>query len=128
VIPARRCQVVLLSREPAAHAGLIAQLRGRGARVRIPRGAGGASRLFAAQPDFLLVDLIHGAGLTPDLVSRINRERAATVVFALHDGSLGSFYEEAADLSVEGFCHARDCRPLVRTIEDHRPLVSLALH
>ena len=112
---------MLLSRAPDAHAALIGDLRDRGAEVTIPRGRGGALEAIALRPDFLLVDLVHGAGLTPGLVERINRSRDATVVLAPHDGSLGPYHDEMADLAVEGFCRAGDPRPLVAAIAHHVP-------
>lgn len=124
MIPERACRVMLLSRVPDAHAALVGDLRERGAEVSVPRGGGGALEAIALRPDFLIVDLVHGAGLTPHLVERINRSRDATVVLALHDGSLGPYHDEMADLAVEGFCRAGDPRPLVAAIAHHGPAVS----
>jgi DNA-binding NarL/FixJ family response regulator len=124
----RRCRVLLLSRAPHAHSELIVRLRRRGAEVRIPGSAERALALLDAGPDFLLVDLVHGAGLTPHLVDHINRQRAATVVLALHDGSFGRYHDEALDLSVEGFCHARASRPLARAIARAPWMNSVAVH
>ena len=127
-MPARACRVMLLSRVPDAHAALVGGLRDRGAEVSIPRGRGGALEAIARRPDFLIVDLVHGAGLTPGLVERINRSRDATVVLALHDGSLGAYHNELADLAVEGFCRAGDPRPLVAAIAHHAPAVASTRH
>jgi hypothetical protein len=126
--PVRRCVVVLLSRAPLAHRRLIASLRATGAVVRIARAGDRLQELLACAPSFVLVDLIHGARLTPGLVAQMNRTRTNTVVLALHDGNLGPFHTEMSDLSVEGFCHAEDPRSLVTAIADHHPMSSLVLH
>lgn len=124
----RRCRVVLLSRVPRAYSNLIAGLRGRGAGVCVPRDDDHSVERIESNPDFVLVDLVHGAGLTPRLVDRLNRLRSATVVLALHDGSLGRFLDESAGLSVKGFCDAGDTRPIVRAITEHRLAVGSTLH
>ena len=124
----RRCEVVLLSRAPRAHSKLIARLRDRGAGVCVPRDDAHRVERIASNPDFVLVDLVHGAGLTPRLVERLNRLRSATVVLALHDGSLGRYLDETAELSVEGFCDADDTRPIVSAIAGHRPAARSTFH
>jgi hypothetical protein len=116
--PEPTCDVLLLSARPTAHLGLIHQLRARGAVVRTPRHPERALGLVRRNPRFVLVDLVHGAGLNRRMVLALNGMRAPRVVIALHDGTLGPCCDEASDLTVEGFCHAAARGTLVSAIAD----------
>lgn len=112
----RAClEVMLLSVQPDAHRLMVRTLRRRGVRVRIPafegplRGPGG-------DPDVILVDLVHGAGLTRDRVAALNRRRGHSIVVALHAGSLEPAPDVTADLAVEGFCRSADWLRLFGTL------------
>ena len=100
-------EVVLLSAQPDALAPMVRTLRGRGVTVRIP-SSGAPLRVQGGSPDVILVDLVHGTGLTRDMVARLNRRRGQAIVVALHEGSLEPAPDVAADLVVEGFCRYAD--------------------
>ncbi len=117
MIAPRHGEVVLLSAAPEAHAAMVRTLRRRGVTVRIP-GAGAPLRPLRGGPDLILVDLVHGTGLTREMVEALNRRRGKTMVVALHEGCLEQGRREAADLVVEGFCHSGDWRPLLSALSD----------
>jgi hypothetical protein len=66
----------------------------------------------------ILVDLVHGAGLTRTMVAALNRRRGQAIVVALHEGSLGAGLDEASDLVVEGYCHYADWPRLLVALAD----------
>jgi len=98
--------VLLLSARPEAHRFLMDSLCERGVDVRVPRRPDRALPLLLDAPFLVLVDLVHGAALTPNLVAALNRRRHAHVV-ALHQGSWGR-EPLSAELCVDGFCPASD--------------------
>ena len=100
-------EVVLLSAQPDAHQLMVRTLRRRGVRVRIP-GTRAPLRVLGGTPDLILVDLVHGAGLTREMVATLNRRRGQAIVVALHEGSLAPAPDATADLVVEGFCRCTD--------------------
>jgi hypothetical protein len=102
----RSPEVVLLSAFPQAHATLVQALRS----------------------DVVLVDLIHGTGLTSAMVSRLNRRRGRAMVVALHEGWLEPPGGEVAGLAVEGFCRSADWRPLLGALETWPGGVPAPLH
>lgn len=99
--------VMLLSAQPKAHAVMVRTLRRRGVKVRIP-SSGAPLRVQGGRPDVILVDLVHGTGLTRDMVATLNRRRGQAIVVALHEGLLEPTPDVAADLVVEGFCRHED--------------------
>lgn len=109
-------EVLLLSAFPEAHVGLVGALRSHGVVVRVPRPHQ-MPRALAGSPDVVLVDLVHGAGLTRTMVSRLNRRRSHAMVVGLHEGWLEPRGPEIADLAVEGFCRSADWRPLLGALE-----------
>ena len=110
-----RGEVLLLSARPEAHDEMVRAFRGCGITVRTPR-PWRARRAFAGHPDVILVDLVHGAGLTREMVAALNRRRGRAMIVALHEGALGPRPGEASDLVVEGFCRCTDWRPLLRAL------------
>ena len=110
-------EVVLLSAFPDAHEAIVRTLRHRGVTVRVPR-SGAPPRALGRRPDVILVDLVHGAGLTREMVSALNRRRGQAIVVALHEGSLGPALDETSELVVEGFCHCADWPWLLAAIAD----------
>ena len=110
-------EVVLLSALPDAHEAIVRTLRHRGVTVRVPR-SGAPLHALGRQPDVILVDLVHGAGLTREMVAALNRRRGQAIVVALHEGSLGPALEETSELVVEGFCHYADWPRLLAAIAD----------
>ena len=87
----------------------------RGVDVRVPRGPDRALPLLHDEPSLVLVDLVHGAALTPGLVDALNLRRGCSHVVALHRGSFG-WDPLCAALNVDGFCSAGDCEALVDTL------------
>jgi hypothetical protein len=112
----RPAAVVLLSAFPEAHAALVQALRSRGVLVLVPRPHE-MPRALRGSPDVVLVDLVHGTGLTHAMVSRLNRRRGHAMVVALHEGWLEPRGSEIAGLAVEGFCRSADWRPLLGALE-----------
>ncbi len=104
---ARGSEVLLLSAAPDAHGLMVQTLRRRGIRVSIP-APGAELRALDGGPDVILVDLVHGTGMTRDVVARLNRRRGRGIVVALHEGALDRAPDAAADLVVEGYCRSTD--------------------
>ena len=123
----RSAEVVLLSVFPEAHAALVQALRSRGVLVRVPL-PDEMTRALAGSPDVVLVDLVHGTGLTRGLVSRLNRRRGHAMVVALHEGGLEPRGNEIAGLAVEGFCRSADWRPLLGALEARPEGAPAAFH
>ena len=120
-------EVVLLSALPEAHAAMVRTLRLQGVRVRIP-GLGAPLHALSGRADLILVDLVHGTGLTREMVEALNRRRGTTMVVALHEGWLEQDPGEAAGLVVEGFCHSGDWRPLLTALSDRPGAGAAFLH
>ena len=121
----RRCQVLLLSAIPQAHDGLLHSLAEHGITAYAVT-AQDAEGWLRREPEIVLVDLVHGAGVDSESIEAINRHRGRALVLALHAGEFGAFQEEVAGLNVDGFCRAGDWRPIAEaTPQQH---VSLALH
>lgn len=118
-------EIVLLSTHPLAHDDMVRALRHHGVTVRVPRAAA-LDRILDRGPDLILVDLVHGAGLTREAIAALNRRRGRSMVVALHEGLLDPPAAEAADLMVEGFCRSADWLPLLDALGPHagagRPL------
>jgi hypothetical protein len=123
----RSAEVLLLSAFPEAHAALVRALRSHGVVVRIPRPSQ-TRRALGGSPDVVLVDLVHGTGLTRAMVSRLNRRRGHAMVVALHEGWLEPRGGEIAGLAVEGFCRSADWRPLLGALEARPGGFPAALH
>jgi len=117
VKPQGHGEVVILSALPDAHEAIVRTLRLRGLTVRIPR-SGAPLRALSRRPGVILVDLVHGAGLTREMVVALNRRRGQAIVLALHEGSLGPALGATSDLMVEGFCRATDCPELLLALAD----------
>jgi hypothetical protein len=116
-----------LSAFPQAHAALVQALRSRGVVMRVPLPHE-MPRALGSSPDVVLVDLVHGTGLTPAMVSRLNRRRGRAMVVALHEGWLEPPGGEVAGLAVEGFCRSADWRPLLGALETWPGGVPAPLH
>lgn len=127
MMPRGHCEVVLLSALPDAHEAIVRTLRRRGVRVRLPR-SGTPLRVLGRNPDVILVDLVHGAGLTREMVAALNRRRGQAIVVALHEGSFGPAMDEISGLAVEGFCRYGDWPLLVASIADAGHLGAPLLH
>ena len=120
-------EVVLLSALPHAHEEIVRTLRLRGLTVRVPR-LGAPLRALSRRPGVILVDLVHGAGLTREMVVALNRRRGPAIVVALHEGSLGSALDATSDLMVEGFCRATDCPEMLLALADRAAAGPPQLH
>ena len=118
---------MLLSALPGAHEGMVRSLRSRGIPVRVPR-AGAPLRAWRRRPDVILVDLVHGAGLTRSLVTALNRRRGRALVVALHEGSLEPGRGAAADLVIEGFCRSAEWERLLVALSPRPDLTGASLH
>lgn len=110
-------EVVLLSAMPDAHEAIVRTLRLRGLTVRVPR-SGAPLRALSRRPGVILVDLVHGAGLTREMVTALNRRRGQAIVVALHEGSFGPAQDPTSDLAVEGFCRYADCPEMVLALAE----------
>ena len=115
---AGRGEILLLSVLPEAHREMVHALRLNGITVRAPHPRV-PRRAFGGHPDVILVDLVHGAGLTREMVAALNRRRGRAMVVALHEGVLRPRPDEASELVVEGFCRSTDWRPLLRALVGH---------
>lgn len=116
---AARGEVLLLSVLPEAHREMVHAMRSNGITVRAPHHRS-PQRAFGGRPDLILVDLVHGTGLTREMVAALNRRSGRAMVVALHEGVLGSRRDEASELVVEGFCRSTDWRPLLRAFVGHQ--------
>ena len=104
-------RVLLISLVPQAHTALVRSFERIGAVVLTASDPSRAVTLMRWSPELVLVDLALGAGLTPALVAALNAGRARSSVLALHEGRLEDGADDAADLSVDGFCRAADLIP-----------------
>jgi hypothetical protein len=112
---AARGEILLLSVLPEAHREMVHAMRSNGITVRAPHQRA-SRRAFGGRPDLILVDLVHGTGLTREMVAALNRRSGRAMVVALHEGMLGSQRDEASELVVEGYCRCTDWRPLLRAL------------
>jgi len=101
--PAAR-EILFLSAFPGECARHLGLLRGRGATVQVASHPDRALELLRRRPDLVLVDLIHGPGLSPSVVRELNREPRAARVVALHDGRIDTYIDQVEHLTVDGFC------------------------
>ena len=101
-------EVLLLSVLPDRCVARLDSLRSPGITVRAARRPGRALVLLRRRPGLVFVDLVHGPGLDPRVVSVLNREPRAARVVALHEGRLDAFHDQAEHLTVDGFCRLAD--------------------
>ena len=106
------CDVVLLTERPQAHEALIEALRRHGVSIRVARALDRTKRILDWGPELILVDLVHGAGLTHDSVALLNQRRGPMMV-ALHSGAVEHDLAAAAELTVEGFCRCDAWNPVL---------------
>jgi DNA-binding response OmpR family regulator len=104
-------RVLLISLAPHAHTSLVRAFERTGAVVLTASDPARAVTLLRWSPELVLVDLALGAGLTPTLVAALNAGRSRSSVLALHEGRLEDGKDDAAELSVDGFCRAADLIP-----------------
>lgn len=104
--------VVLLTSHQHRHRDALLALRLRGQRVRVAFAPQHALRLLDQAPEVVLVDIAARDWLSAGLVRRLNRARRESLVLMLHDGSLEGATGVISRLSVDGFCRARDWRPV----------------
>jgi len=71
----RSWEVLLLSAAPELHAAHMNSLRCRGATVHVAGRPAQASKMLRRAPSLVLVDLVYGPGLNPELVRMLNRAR-----------------------------------------------------
>jgi len=107
-------RVLLISLAPHAHTALVRSFERTGAVVLTASDPARAATLLRWSPELVLVDLALGAGLTPALVAALNAGRSRSSVVALHEGRLEDGKDDAANLSVDGFCRAADLIPVGR--------------
>ena len=96
--------VLLLSAFPAKCAGHLGMLRGQGMNVRVASHPDRALELIRIGPDMVLVDLVHGPGMSREVTMELNREPRAVRVVALHDGRIDTYLDQIGGLAVDGFC------------------------
>lgn len=101
-------RVVLLSRAPDLHAAMVASFRRSGAAVQVASQPAQAATLLRRAPELVLVDLVHGACLSPQVIRMLNRRGGSTLVVAIHEGTLERLAEDADQLVVHGFCRSMD--------------------
>jgi hypothetical protein len=101
-------RVVLLSRAPHLHMEMLESFRRSGAAVEIGTRPAQAAALVRRSPELVLVDLVHGACLSPQVIRMLNRRGSSTLVVALHEGTLDRLAEDATQLVVHGFCRSMD--------------------
>ncbi len=101
-------------------------MRVEGVAVRVPRPAI-PRRLRLGNPDLILVDLVHGPGLSLEMIAALNRRRGRAKVVALHEGSLEAGFRSAPGLAMDGFCRLGDCLPAIRALVARPPRRSLRL-
>lgn len=119
--------ILLLSARPEAHREMVHACRLNGIRVHAPHPQ--APRLaFGGHPEVILVDLVHGAGLTREMVAALNRRRGRAMVVALHEGVLRPRPDEASELVVEGFCRCSEWPALLRALVGHQGAAASQLH
>ena len=117
----------MLSTRPEAHREMVDAFRLRGIIVRAPHPRALRSA-FGDHPDVILVDLVHGTGLTRELVAALNQRRGRAMVVALPVGVLEPRPDEASELVVEGFCRCTDWRPLLSALTGHEGTGASRLH
>jgi hypothetical protein len=108
-----RSEIVVLTPASRRLSGLVTSLRRLGASVAVAGSERRVRRLLGEAPVFVLVDLAHGAPLTPVPVAMLNhlQDSGRALVLALHAGELEQRLE-AAELHVAGFCHIDEWRRL----------------
>ena len=114
-----RGEILLLSVLPEAHREMVHAMRSSGITVRAPHHRA-PRRAFGGRPDLILVDLVHGTGLTREMVAALNRRSGRAMVVALHEGVLEARRDEVSELVVEGYCRCTDWRPLLRAFAGHQ--------
>ena len=110
--PSDRTDVLLLSSSPWQHERSMAALREHGWNVSVASASLTAQRLLRARPPLVLVDLAHPVDLSIAVVRALNAKRGPSLVVALHEGDLSDDVAAISQLSVHGFCHGRDWRPI----------------
>ena len=104
--------VLLLSATPRNHRQALDTLRARGLQAHVASTSRQAARYLTRTPALVLVDLANPVALSSAAVHTLNTSRGASVVVALHEGSLRADLTPLTDLNVDGFCHARDWQPV----------------
>lgn len=104
--------VLLLSATPRNHRQVLDTLRARGLQAHVASTSRQAARFLTRTPPLVLVDLANPVALSSAAVHTLNTSRGASVVVALHEGSLRADLAPLTELSVDGFCHARDWQPV----------------
>ncbi len=110
--PPSPIDVLLLSATPQHHRQVLDTLRARGLRAFVASTSRQAARFLTITPPLVLVDLANPVALSRATVHTLNTSRGASVVVALHEGSLCADLAPLTELSVDGFCHARDWQPV----------------
>lgn len=104
--------VLLLTATPRNHRQVLDTLRARGLQTYVASTSAQAERYLTRTPPLVLVDLANPVALSSGAVRTLNTSRGASIVVALHEGSLSTDLAPLTDLSVDGFCHARDWQPV----------------
>ncbi len=104
--------VLLLSATPDNHRQALDTLRARGLQAYVASTSRQAARYLTRTPPLVLVDLANPVALSSVAVHKLNTSRGASLVVALHEGSLSADLAPLTDLSVDAFCHARDWQPV----------------
>ena len=95
---------LLLSASPGECVPHLGVLRGQGTTVHVASRPDRALKLLRSRPNLVLVDLVHGPGLSPSVVRALNREPRAARVVALHNGRIDAYLDQVEHLRVDGFC------------------------
>ena len=102
--PSPPLDILFLSALPGECAPHLGMLRGRGMNVRVASRPDRAIELLRFRPALVLVDLVHGPGVSPRVVSELNRKPRAARVVALHDGRIDACLDQVEHLIVDGLC------------------------
>jgi DNA-binding NarL/FixJ family response regulator len=97
-------EVLFLSAFPGECAPHLGVLRGRGMNVHVASRPDRALELLRLPPELVLVDLVHGPGLSPAVVRELNRQPRVARVVALHAGRIDTYIDQVEHLMVDGFC------------------------
>lgn len=120
--------VLLLSATPRNHRRALDTLRARGLQAHVATTSLQAARYLTRTPPLVLVDLANPVALSSAAVHTLNTSRGASLVVALHEGSLSADLAPLTDLSVDGFCHVSDWQPVAHFVMPAAASSAATLH
>jgi len=102
--PTPAIDILFLSSLPTECAPHLGMLQAQGMNVRVASRPDRALELLSLRPGLVLVDLVHGPGLSPSVVTALNRRPRAARVVALHDGRIDKCLDQVEHLIIDGLC------------------------